>query len=279
MRAVLAVAIVATLIVALADRTRAQSAGVVSYPAGWNLVAGPEGTLFSGAVGPLYTLQAGDASYRTITAADAARAGYGYWAYFPQTTFIRLAGTVRLPQSLQLPAGQYVLIGNPANEPVAVSPGVDVLLTYDPAGRSYVPTTVLLPGQGAWAYSIDGMVLTFSALSPPAPPSVPAATASATPTPSPVARLAPPATPQGVRAVALDGTRVRVDWQPAIGATGYVLQDATDRHQIASLSQDATSFTLVGLVPNSQYCVVLYAVNVAGASSPSDPACAQTPSG
>ncbi len=279
MRAVVAVAVVATLIVALAGRTRAQTAGVVSYPAGWNLVAGPEGTVFSGAVGPLYTLQAGDTRYRANAATDAVHAGYGYWAYFPQTTFIRLAGTARLPQSLQLPAGQYVLIGNPANEPVSVSPGADLLFTFNPAGNSYVSTTVLLPGQGAWAFSSDGMVLTFSSLAPPAPPSVPTAVATATPTPAPAARLSPPATPQGVRAVALDGTRVRVDWQPAIGATGYVLQDATDHHQIAILAQDATSFTLIGLVPDSQYCVVLYAYNAAGASSLSDQVCVQTPPG
>jgi hypothetical protein len=55
--------------------------------------------------------------------------------------------------------------------------------------------------------------------------------------------------------------------------------DATDHHQIAALPQDGTSFTLVGLVPNSQYCVVIYAYNAAGASPLSDQACVQTPAG
>lgn len=277
MRAVVAIVVVASLIGALVDGTRAQSLGVVSYPAGWNLVAGPEGTVFAGAVGPLYTLQAGDAAYRTSLPATPVRGGNGYWAYFPQVTAIRLAGTARLPQSIQLPAGQYVLIGNPANEPVSVSTGADLLLSYDPVGHGYVSTTVLLPGQGAWAYSIDGVALTLSSLTPPAPPSVPVASPS--PTSSPVPRLSPPAAPQGLHATALDGTRVRVDWQQVIGATGYVLLDATDRHQIAAPAADATTFTLVNLVPNSQYCVVIYAFNAAGASPPSDQACAQTPAG
>lgn len=279
MRAVVGVAVVIALLVAATGRTRAQSGGLASYPAGWNLIAGPEGTVFSSAGGPLYTLQAGDAAYTASAAAAPVHGGYGYWAYFPQAQLIRFTGAVRLPQTITVPAGQYVLIGNPATETVSVSPGADLLLSYDPVSHAYTPTSVLLPGQGAWAYSIDGVVLTVSSLTPPALPALPAATPSPSPTVSPVARLSPPAVPQGLRARALDATRVTVDWQPALGATGYVLLDATDRHQIAVLPQDAISYTLVNLVPNSQYCVVIYAYNAVGPSPLSDQACAQTPAG
>ena len=281
MRAVVAVTLVVAFLFALAGRTQAQSGGVASYPAGWNLVAGPDGAVFSGAAGSLYTLQFGDAAYRASSPTSPVHGGYGYWAYFPQTQLVRFTSTTRLPQALSLPAGQYVMIGNPAAEPVSVSPGVDLLLTYDPATVSYTRTTVLLPGQGAWAYSIDGTVITFSSLTPPALPPLPATTPSPTPTlattPTLIARLSPPAAPQGLRARALDATRVQVEWQPALGATGYVLLDATDRHQIAALAQDAITFTLVDLIPNSQYCVVIYAYNAAGPSPLSDRACAQTP--
>ena len=37
-------------------------------------------------------------------------------------------------------------------------PGADLLVAYDPASQSYTPESVLVPGQGAWAYSEDGAV-------------------------------------------------------------------------------------------------------------------------
>jgi hypothetical protein len=42
------------------------------------------------------------------------------------------------------------------------------------------------------------------------------------------------------------------------------------------LPADAVSYTLVELVPSSQYCVVIYAYNAGGASPLSDQVCAQT---
>ena len=43
--------------------------------------------------------------------------------------------------------------------------GADVVYVYDQVA-GYAPTTVLQPGQGAWAYSAAGGTLTFTNLAP-----------------------------------------------------------------------------------------------------------------
>jgi len=52
-------------------------------PAGWNLVAGSAGATLSGASGQIYTLQPGDSSYESFPAGSPLKAGWGYWAFFP----------------------------------------------------------------------------------------------------------------------------------------------------------------------------------------------------
>lgn len=130
-----------------------------TYPAGFNLVAGPLGTDFSNARGPLSTLQPGDDAYETIEPEQGVQAGYGYWAYFdsPATVTLATSGPVNR-YSVTVPAGQFILVGNPtADVPVAVE-GADAVYTYDPV-RGYRQTTVLNPGQGAWAYSASVSVI------------------------------------------------------------------------------------------------------------------------
>ncbi len=281
MRNILALAAFACLglIAARPGRAGAQNAVTVGYPAGWNLVAAPEGTSFAAALGPLYTLQSGDTAYRRSAPTAAVQAAFGYWAYFPQPSVVLLTGPSPASLSVVLPPRQYVMIGDPSLQPVAVSPGADLLLTYDATSHTYAAATSLVAGQGAWAYSDRGVTLTLTILTPPLPPPVPAASPVAaplaTPAGSPVART--PAAPQGLRATVLDSTRVRLDWQPSIGATGYVVLDEFDRHQIAALPHDAISYTLVNLDPDTRYCVTIYAYNAAGPSALSDEVCAQTP--
>lgn len=65
----------------------------VTYQAGWNLVAGPAGTVLTGAAGSLYTYQANDSSYEVLPVSTALTAGVGYWAYFPSTTMVTQAAS------------------------------------------------------------------------------------------------------------------------------------------------------------------------------------------
>lgn len=131
----------------------------VTYHAGWNIVGAPEGTRYAGADGPLYTLQPGDGGYETLAAGTPAVGAQGYWAYFPA------ARTVQLPEgvsflTVELPAGQWVLVANPSGLRTAPVAGADALFTYDP-GRGYQAAASLLPGQGGWAFSQAGGLLTI----------------------------------------------------------------------------------------------------------------------
>ena len=135
----------------------------VTYNAGWNIVAGPAGTMLSGTLGPLYTLQTGDTTYETIQPGTPLKAGAGYLAYFPA------AGQSTMPlaspgsTSVQLAPGQFILIGNPGNTRATVA-GADTLLAIDPSSGALVPATSLAPGQGAWCMSnVGGQVIITNA--------------------------------------------------------------------------------------------------------------------
>src|SRR5205823_1759093 len=131
-----------------------QSAGgSVTYQAGWNLTGVPSGTILALAASPLYTFQAGDTEYENVPTSSTLIGGRGYWAYFTVATTINLPGGSTTPLSITLPAGQYVMVGNPsANLSMTVS-GADVVYTFSNAANDYAPaatTATLPPGQGAW---------------------------------------------------------------------------------------------------------------------------------
>jgi len=126
----------------------------IIYPSGWNIVAGPQGTSFGSASGSLYTMQSGDSTYETATLGGALKAGDGYWLYSSgvQAT---IPSTPGASASVQLPAGQWILVGDPGST-VATVTGADQVLVYNPMSGSYTQTTQLQPGQGGWAMSNAG---------------------------------------------------------------------------------------------------------------------------
>ena len=132
----------------------------VSFASGWNIVAGPTGSMVTGNSGPLYTYQAGDTVYETLASGGPLTQPDGYWAYFGGAA----GGTIPTsgPQTLtvNLPALQWVMIGNPGNTAAAVA-GADIVYTYAASG-GYQATTSLAPGQGGWAISTSGGTATIS---------------------------------------------------------------------------------------------------------------------
>ena len=132
-----------------------------SYGAGWNLVAGFHDRVLSGNLSPIYRYRPDDGSYIAEPPNTPLETGVGYWAYFPapQTgpTIVDSPRSLTLP----LPAGEYVLIGNPIPALVAAR-GADALYVYDPDTDGYTNAVTLHPGQGAWAYSATGGVLTLT---------------------------------------------------------------------------------------------------------------------
>lgn len=152
----------------------------VTYRAGWNLVGGPDGTSFGGA-GNAYTFAAGDSAYESAPAVTPVTGGKGYWVYFAADTSVSLngAGVGTLRQTL--PAGQFVMIGNPSGVQAVGVSGADEVLTDDPAS-GYAPATQLAVGQGAWALANAGGTLTLTAVGTPLP--IPTATPTPSPTPA-----------------------------------------------------------------------------------------------
>ena len=142
----------------------AAPAGIsVTYSAGWSIIAGPSGTVVSTAADtPLYTFQAGDTNYETVSANTPLAAGKGYWAYLPAAGTSTIPVTTTNSTTVSLPAGQWVMIGNPGDTAATVS-GADTVMVYDPTSGSYTPSTQLGPGQGAWALSNNGGTATITA--------------------------------------------------------------------------------------------------------------------
>lgn len=122
----------------------------VTYHAGWNLVAGPRGTSFAAASGPLETLVAGDTGYRSVPAADPSVGGFGYWAYFPKDTTVQLTGAGEPFDTALAPPGQWFLIGNDSGRSPMQIYGAAAALAFDPQSGKYTEVGTLQPGQAAW---------------------------------------------------------------------------------------------------------------------------------
>jgi len=137
---------------------RAQAGGnTVTYPAGADLIAGPPGTDFSAADGPLSTLQTGDRDYESVQPSAGTAAGFGYWAQFDAPTSVQLSAGSATPYSAPALAGQWILIGDPSGTLPASVTGATAVYTYDPT-NGYQQAGLLQPGQGAWALGSGGSI-------------------------------------------------------------------------------------------------------------------------
>jgi len=167
--------VLALLIVGLFGSHQApRSVGAVNYAAGWNLVAGPQGSTLSGATGNIYTLQPGDTDYQTFDAGSALHLGWGYWAYFPTGGGITFPGGVATENdyttyTVHRDPVQFTMLGNPSLRVVDVD-GANLLYTYTAAG-GYQSATSLTAGQGAWVIASEATLTVRPGTSAqPAPP-------------------------------------------------------------------------------------------------------------
>ena len=135
---------------------------IITYSAGWNLVGGPAGTVFTGAAASLFTFQANDVNYETVAAATPLQANSrGFWAFFAVPSTVTLPLTTAQSVTVSLPPNQFVMIGNPTDGAVTLK-GADTVYTYNAAQGQYVNTTTLNAGQGAWVFSRGGGTLTLT---------------------------------------------------------------------------------------------------------------------
>lgn len=139
----------------------------VPYPAGWNLVSGPEGSHLNGAVGPLFTVQAPGAGYTRSPAGSELLGCRGYWAYFAAGGFLVPASDVGIC-STTLAMDGWSMIGNPSVTGAASVSGAQLVLAY--VGGAYQPVASLAPGQGGWALGTGPVSVSVSGYSAPHPP-------------------------------------------------------------------------------------------------------------
>lgn len=197
----------ALLLVAGAPAARGQGpeAGTTrKYPVGWNIVAIPPGTDFPIATTVL-TAQPGDTDYEQLQPAQEPVSGFGYWAYVQggdQSGYskpVTLDAGSTAPYSVLAPPGDWILVGNPSGLLQATIRGADAALTFDPL-QGYQLTTVLQPGEGAWAAAANGGSITVTPTPPSALPRLaPAYVAMSGPAPA----VATPAAPSGPAVISL----------------------------------------------------------------------------
>lgn len=184
LRAALMIAFGAALLTAGSRYVQTVQAAGISYAAGWNLIAGPDGSTVTGAIGSLYTLGPDGVSYQTLATTSTLQGGVAYWAYFPSAGSLKLPATAVFgSKAVAGAADTWQMVGNPSSISTIqlVSPSADsgdVALTFDSKKNQYAAATSLKVGQGAWVITKNGLVLTDPAVTPPVAPTRPAPPAS-----------------------------------------------------------------------------------------------------
>lgn len=133
----------------------------VGYASGWNLIGGPTGTSPSGLAQSLFTFQASDVNYEVLPPGASLQGGQGYWALFSGPDSATLPPVAPQTTTVSLPAGHWIMVGNPSDGRVNVS-GADIVDAYDAIQGQYYQTTILGAGQGAWVFSTYGGTLTMT---------------------------------------------------------------------------------------------------------------------
>jgi hypothetical protein len=171
--------LLASLMVALAVIGRGQnaaaqgpgSAGTRAIVAGWNLVSIPPAATFSVAPQTVLSLQGDGTAYAPFNPGDVPSEGRGYWAFLNQPSTLSMPAPLNdgVTVTLAVSPGEWVLIGDTTGFYPGFVSGADAVYTYDPE-TGYRQQSVLFPGQGAWAMSLQGGTISIGSGSPSGPP-------------------------------------------------------------------------------------------------------------
>jgi hypothetical protein len=130
--------------------------GYTVMAAGWNLISSGPALALSvpSATVTLYTLQPGDAAYETASWRGL-RAGVGYWAYFNENTALRLPPSSIDSYAVDLPARQWVMVGNPSTTGSVRVAGADAVYVFS-SQSGYRQDNLIPVGYGAFVFSFSG---------------------------------------------------------------------------------------------------------------------------
>jgi hypothetical protein len=183
------VILTAGLALSLAPAARAHAQAPITYPAGWVLVSGPDGTTFPAATA-LFAYPPGASGYSTPD--NGATGGEGLWAYFPNGGSPVFGSGGPCAMTLETRAGQPFIAGNPSATMTATVTGAQAMYTFDPTTQQYTATPTLAPGQGAWVFPSGGTVTITACATATSSPAQP----RPSPSPSPAPVVVSPAQPQ-----------------------------------------------------------------------------------
>jgi hypothetical protein len=156
--------VLALILAAFGPRLAAPTAraATVAFTRGYQLVSGPDGTVFSGVFGQMYTLDVASQQFRPFDPTQPVRGGVGYFAYLAApVALVKMGADSHDPVSVNVPAGGYALVGNPSAYSGATVAGADAVYGFD-ASAGYMPESQIPPGQGALVYSDNGGTVTIS---------------------------------------------------------------------------------------------------------------------
>ena len=126
----------------------------VTFNPGWNIVSFAGGGDYSGDAfkqytdNALYSLRPNATSYETDNPSDT-RAGYGYWLRVNRRFQVVLDLSDRDSATLNVPAGQCAMMGNPSTKGSAHVHGAERVFEFSPITNSYIPTSLIGVGRGA----------------------------------------------------------------------------------------------------------------------------------
>jgi hypothetical protein len=136
-------------------QTPAANFAYVTYLPGWNLISFAEGGDYSGDVfqthtgNTLYTFRPSDTNYEVTTPAKT-EAGFGYWVNVSERFNIVLDISARDSTTVNVSAGQCVIVGNPSTSGSARIKGADRSYVWSAARNQYVAETLVGVGRAAW---------------------------------------------------------------------------------------------------------------------------------
>jgi hypothetical protein len=171
--ALLLLALVAGVLATGLQRTMAASPPASAlwkiYAPGWNLVAGPGGSTLGLHSETLYTLDGALPAY-TSYRQPVARAGEGYWVFYPTGAMLLLIGVPQSVSSVHVTGGNWAILGNSGIARAAVR-GADLAFAYDPSA-GFSPAGWIQPGQAALVYAFTDAQVFLDPYSQPAPVSL-----------------------------------------------------------------------------------------------------------
>lgn len=166
-RRVARVLVLLALLAVTPNRAHAQTTitVTVTYPAGWNMVGAPSGTVLT-ALGPL---QAWTGTQYEFSSSHTAAACAGYWS--DQTAPVTVTFPATTPPATQVcPLQQgWNLVGNPLPGTANI-PSDTLAYTTTPGTTAYAQIHSLNAGTAAWIYAATAGSVTFTFQQPSPPP-------------------------------------------------------------------------------------------------------------